>query len=379
MIALAPTMLRLLVVDDDVVILRTIKRYLKDFEVTCVETGAEAVEAAPRVQPDLILLDFNLPDSTGIEVMRTIRARGVRAPVLLMSGAFDSGAGAESLAYEADDYIAKPFLREALMRKLDRLLGEHELAQKVARQHAELVELHERRDYEASAARALLDQMVARGQFDPAHVRHALTSADQFPGDVVFGAELSDGRYRWMVGDVTGHSLASALVTIPLAGVFYTHARSRTPLPELIEAMDRELGELLPVSMFCTAVVCELDRRWGTLQVWNGGCPDVVVMSDPHVRFVTSMDPPLATRRRQMRKHEIVMMNVEPGDRVFAFSDGLPECRNPDGRMLGMGAVCHLVSEVRPPNVIEAMQGLIREFTQGQPPEDDISMIEVVI
>ena len=353
MIALAPTMPRMLVVDDDVVILRTIKRYLKDFEVTCVETGAEAVEAATRLQPDLILLDFNLPDSTGIEVMRTIRARGVRAPVLLMSGAFDSGAGAESLAYEADDYIAKPFLREALMRKLDRLLGEHELARKVARQHAELVELHERRDYEASAARALLDQMVARGQFDPGHVRHALTSADQFPGDVVFGAELSDGRYRWMVGDVTGHSLASALVTIPLAGVFYTHARSRTPLPELIEAMDRELGELLPVSMFCTGIVCELDRRWGTLQVWNGGCPDVVVMSDPDVRFVTSMDPPLATRRRQMRKHEIVMMTVEPGDRVFAFSDGLPECRSPDGAMLGMGAVYHLVSELRPPNVIE--------------------------
>lgn len=379
MIALAPALPRMLVVDDDVVILRTIKRYLKDYEVTCVETGAEAVEAAARTRPDLILLDFNLPDCTGIEVMRTIRASGMRAPVLLMSGAFDSGAGAESLAYEADDYIAKPFLREALMRKLDRLLGEYELAQKVARQHAELVELHERRDYEASTARALLDRMVARGQFDPKYVRHALTSADQFPGDVVFGAELSDGRYRWMVGDVTGHSLASALVTIPLAAVFYAHARSGAPLPKLIEAMDRELGELLPVSMFCTAVVCELDRRWGTLQVWNGGCPDVVVMTHPCVRYVTSMDPPLATRRRQMRTHEIVMMNVEPGDRVFAFSDGLPECRSPDGGMLGMGAVYHLVSEVRPPNVVEAVQTLIRDFTQGLPPDDDISMIEVVV
>jgi len=378
-IALAPSTPRMLVVDDDVVILRTIKRYLKDYDVTCVETGAEAVEAAARVQPDMILLDFNLPDSTGIEVMRTLRANGVRTPVLLMSGAFDSCAGAESVAYEADDYIAKPFLREALMRKLDRLLSEHELARKVARQHAELVELHERRDYAASTARSLPGLIVARGQFDPARVRHARTSAAQFPGDVVFGAELSDGRYRWMVGDVTGHSLASALVTIPLAGVFYSHARGRTPLPELIEAMDRELGDLLPVSMFCTAVVCELDRRWGTLQVWNGGCPDVIVLSDPHVRYVTSMDPPLATRRRQMRKHEIVMMNVEPGDRVFVCSDGLPECRNPEGALLGMGAVCNLVSELRPPNVIEAMHTLIREFTDGQPPDDDVSMIEVVV
>ena len=91
------------------------------------------------------------------------------------------------------------------------------------------------------------------------------------------------------------------------------------------------------------------------------------------------MDPPLATRRRQMRTHEIVMMNVEPGDRVFAFSDGLPECRSPDGGMLGMGAVYHLVSEVRPPNVVEAVQTLIRDFTQGLPPDDDISMIEVVV
>jgi len=379
MIAAVPAAPRMLVVDDDVVILRTIKRYLKDWDVTCVETGIEAVVEAARVRPDVILLDFNLPDGNGLEVMRTIRASGLRAPVLLMSGAFDSGAGAESLAYEADDYIAKPFLREALVRKLERLLAAHALSRQVAQQHAELVELHERRDYEAATARALLDRMVSRGQFDPTRVRHALTSADQFPGDVVFGAELADGRYRWMVGDVTGHSLASALVTIPLAGVFYAHARTLTPLPALIEAMDRELGELLPISMFCTAVVCELDRRGGTLQVWNGGCPDVVVMSASHVRYVPSTDPPLATRRRELRTHELVMVQVEPGDRVFAFSDGLPECRSPDGQMLGMGAVCHLVSEIRPPSVIDAVQALILAFTQGQPPDDDISMIEVEV
>ncbi len=379
MIALAPPVPRLLVVDDDLVILRTIKGYLKDYEITCVETGTEAVEAAAQIQPDLILLDFNLPDGTGIEVMRTIHASGLRAPVLLMSGAFDGSTGADALAYEADDFIAKPFLREALVRKLDRLLAAHELARKVAKQHDELVALYDRRDYEATAARALLDRMVARGQFDPASVRHALTSADQFPGDVVFGAELSDGRYRWMVGDVTGHSLASALVTIPLAGVFYAHAHNRAPLPALIEAMDRELGELLPVTMFCAAVVCELDRRAGTLQVWNGGCPDVFVVSDAPPRIVTSMDPPLATRRRQMRTHEIVMMNVAAGDRVFAFSDGLPECRDPGGEMLGMGAIYQMVTELRPPNLIEAMQVMLRDFTQDGVPDDDISMIEVIV
>ena len=64
-----------------------------------------------------------------------------------------------------------------------------------------------------------------RGHMGP-RVRIEVQTARDFGSDVVFGHELPDGRYRWLVGDVTGHTLASALVTITAACAASAAARS---------------------------------------------------------------------------------------------------------------------------------------------------------
>ena len=111
-------MSRILVVDDEPQILRSLKTSLaaNDYEVLTAGTGEEALAEAAAVQPDLVILDLGLPDLDGTEVVRHIRGWS-DMPIIVLSvrdrqedkiGALDAG---------ADDYVTKPFgLGELLAR-----------------------------------------------------------------------------------------------------------------------------------------------------------------------------------------------------------------------------------------------------------------------
>jgi two-component system OmpR family response regulator len=113
---------RLLVVDDEA----TVRELLSDtlrfvgFQVTSAATGAEAVEAARREPPDLILLDVMLPGIDGFEVVKRLRTAGGRpgrVPVLFLTARDDPEDKINGLTLGGDDYVTKPFnLRELIAR-----------------------------------------------------------------------------------------------------------------------------------------------------------------------------------------------------------------------------------------------------------------------
>ena len=105
----APTGARLLVVDDEPAILRTVRANLggHGFRVDTAETAREAVERA-QAHPDLILLDLGLPDGDGLDVIRTIREHS-ETPIIVLSARGGEGDKVRALDLGADDYLTKPF------------------------------------------------------------------------------------------------------------------------------------------------------------------------------------------------------------------------------------------------------------------------------
>ena len=377
--AISDARARILVVDDDVAIGGTIKRYLRqyDIEVTdCVETALQRLGEGTY---DLVLLDRRLPDGLGDVVVDSVRRRRWSLPIIMMSGEIDLQPYNPRVDYQPDDFIEKPFVREALVGKIEHQLTAHALRRQAARQRQELADLHTRRDQEVDVARTILDRMFARGEFDPATVRHLVLAADRLSGDVVFGAVLGAGVYRWMVGDVTGHTLSSALVTMPLAMAFYRSARQQAPLVEAIATLDGELATMLPANMFCVAAVCELDRRTGTLRVWNGGSPDVLIRrAHGDVTQIPSDGVPLAADRFAPPSHAVAEYRVEPGDRIYAFSDGMFELRDGAQQMLGFPRLLDIVRTGPAATIFDRLLGCIPART-GKGYDDDISLIEVIV
>jgi two-component system, OmpR family, response regulator MprA len=115
---------RILVVDDDLAVCRSIDRALRleGYEVITVASGHEALEAVTLNSPDALVLDLQLPDLDGLQVCRRIREAGDDTPILMLTARHGIDDRVQGLDAGADDYLVKPFALEELLARLRALL-----------------------------------------------------------------------------------------------------------------------------------------------------------------------------------------------------------------------------------------------------------------
>src|SRR5271167_5098068 len=111
---------RVLLVDDDAAIARSIELMLKVEEINVYRTdlGEEGVDLGKIYDYDIILLDLNLPDISGFEVLRSLRVSKVKTPILILSGLAGIEDKVRGLGFGTDDYMTKPFHRNELIARI---------------------------------------------------------------------------------------------------------------------------------------------------------------------------------------------------------------------------------------------------------------------
>jgi two-component system, OmpR family, response regulator len=128
--------MRILVVDDDLAILKLIERVLRDeaYAVDLASTGEEARTLALVNDYDGIVLDLQLGDRHGFEILQELRRNGRRTPVLLYSGSSDTQSIVRGLDAGADDYLVKPVSNEELRARVRSLIRRGAASSHVAEQ-----------------------------------------------------------------------------------------------------------------------------------------------------------------------------------------------------------------------------------------------------
>jgi DNA-binding response OmpR family regulator len=114
-------MIRVLLVDDEVRLTELLRLEL-DVEGYAVEVASDGatglMKARSNPEPDLIVLDWNLPDFSGVDICQRIRSSGVTTPILMLTGHDDIADRVKALDAGVDDYLVKPFSIEELMARL---------------------------------------------------------------------------------------------------------------------------------------------------------------------------------------------------------------------------------------------------------------------
>ena len=156
-------------------------------------------------------------------------------------------------------------------------------------------------------------------------------------GDLILVAQTPAGGQHVLLGDYTGHGLSAAIGAIPATETFHAMTRKGLGLREIVSEMNRKLHATLPTGQYLAACMLEWNPRLGIVRAWNGGLPDVIIVSGQGrgLARIPSRNIPLGIMGDGEVKHALDVRQIDHGDRIYLYSDGLIEARNKDGVMFG--------------------------------------------
>ena len=112
--------MRVLLIEDDTAMAKSIELMLgaDGFNVFTTDLGEEGIDLGKLYDYDIIILDLNLPDMHGYDVLKKLRAAKIDTPILILSGMAEPDKKVKGLGFGADDYLVKPFDRQELVARL---------------------------------------------------------------------------------------------------------------------------------------------------------------------------------------------------------------------------------------------------------------------
>lgn len=204
-------------------------------------------------------------------------------------------------------------------------------------------------------------------------------SCYEIGGDYYDFIEREDGRLVVALGDVSGKGTAAALLMSSLHAAVHAQAASHSSLVETITNVNKYLAENIPSNRFVTLFYAELDPKSGSLAFVNAGHnPPIIVHESGTVEQLSSGGLPLGiipdTDYREGRTQ------LQPGDVLVIYSDGVSEAINPGGEEFGPDRLCHVVSEnlnATAAGIRDRIESALTTFVQGTPANDDITLVIV--
>lgn len=320
-----------LVVDDSPVNLRLIAQTLQGqgYRILAARTGRAAIDIAQRTRPDLVLLDVMMPDLDGFEVCRALKANPAtrECVVIFLSALGEVADKVAGLELGAADYITKPIQAEEVLARVANHLARLHLEREVRRGRDAL---ERELDGAARMQRLLLPaELPATGRVGfAAHYRTSRYAG----GDYYDVLPLPGGRYGIFVADVSGHGAPAAIVMAMIRAVLHGCPRETFGAAEVLQHLNTHFQYLWDTPMFATALCGVLDPDAARLTLACAGHP-------LPLRSRRGLVEPLACANAfpllmmEMAEVSVAVHDLEPGDRVLFFTDGVTERQGPGEAM----------------------------------------------
>lgn len=379
---------RILVADDSPdnrkLLLKTLGRL--GHEVIEAANGREAIELSRRLLPDLILLDIVMPEIDGYQVCSTLKDDKLTAdiPIIFLSAMTEIKDKIKGLESGGVDYITKPFDRGEVLARVQNQM-------KIRSLMRELIEKQVRLDEDLKAAAAIQRSLLPREALDVDNLEAAwkFVPCEMIGGDIFNFFRLDECHVSFYMLDVSGHGVPSAMVTVSVSQMLHSPGgrlgKKQTETPpfyeiaspgSVLDALDREY----PMSRFdkyFTMVYAVLNLHTGQMRYSNAAHPPPLLLrSDGRLDFldkggtIIGLDGILPFEEGEFY--------LEPGDKVFFFTDGLTEYQKEGGEFFGEGRFHSILKELKDyplPVILDKVHDSLMKFGSDARPQDDVSLL----
>lgn len=379
-----PEKLRILIADDndsDRLILQTIVRKQGHIVYPAAD-GSEAIEIFEKERPDIVLMDALMPNVDGFEAARAIKrlAGEDLVPIIFLTSLKDAASLADCLDAGGSDFLNKPYNRIILQAKIMAFARMRKLHETVQAQRDEISVHHDHLIHEQEVAKAVFDNIAHPGCIGAENIKCLISPMAVFNGDMVLAARKPSGGMYVLLGDFTGHGLPAAIGAMPASEIFYGMTQKGFFMQEILREINKKLKSILPIGVFCCTCMIDLSFRDGMLEVWTGGLPDLVFYKSKtkSIELIESKNLPLGVLSDERFSSNTEVYKIDPGDRIFLWSDGIHEAMNAEGEMFGPERIAQVFKDTESPD--DLFDGLIKsvdKFTDGGAQDDDHTIVEV--
>ena len=394
--------LRVLIVDDSKAQRKILSLSLKRWGYSVVEaaSGEEALSLCREECFDLVLSDWMMPGMTGLDFCKQFRAlpREGYGYFILLTSKSEKAEIADGLHGGADDFLTKPVSPDELRARLragERILGmQQELVEKnrlVGSTLLELQKLYDSLDRDLLEARKLQQTLVRDKfrDFGGGAASMLLRPSGHVGGDLVGCFEISAYRIVVYSVDVSGHGVASAMMTARLSGLLSggspeqnlafsmdKNGQRKASPPEVVAArLNSLMIDDLKVEQYFTMAYAEIDLETGNVWLVQAGHPHPMIMRKSG-RIDTLGSGGLPIGLLPDASFERIEARLEPGDRRVLLSDGVTECPDSSGRELGENGLEHILLAnytLDSPALLEAVVLDLTQFHGASDFPDDVS------
>ena len=373
--------LKILVADDNPSDRLLLETMLSQFGHV-VETAVDGQDAVERFDPEsvqLVCLDIKMPRKDGWEAALEIQAKAQHrlVPIVFLSGVSDPIALQKCLEVGATDFISKPYNPTLVSAKLNAIARLLVLQRTLSEQRDELSTLNQQMVHDQEVAKIVYERITHSNCLSDPALKTLHQGSHTFNGDVILAAYKPNGGMHLLLGDFTGHGLSAAIGALPLADIFFEWTEKGFVMRQILPEINKRLQAILPPNMFCAAAFIDINVNNRTIEVWNGGLPDLLYFGQDASRpkLVKSESLPLGILEEREFEVNIELLSYEPGDYFVAFTDGVYEARTADNKIRYNYALDPLYKGLVNDPPFEWLERMLSEEGILDDPHDDISVL----
>ena len=377
-------MVNILVVDDEVdvepMVRQRYRREIRAGRITLffAHDGLHALEMMDRT-PDiaLVITDIKMPRMDGLTLLERLADRtDLMAKTIIVSAYGDIANIRAGMNRGAFDFVTKPISFEDLDLTIKRALDKGRMERLARDAHLRVLEVQKEFEWARRVQKGILPRPWPKG--GPEDLFGFMRAAQEVAGDSYDFIPIDDDHVGFAVADVAGKGIAAAMMASITHALLRALASDFPDPAECIAKLNRLLTAHNPEMLFVTLLFCVLNRRTGVVSMANAGHPWPLRLDADGVVTTLSGRTGIPVGIKETATWSSTTVTLNPGERLFLYSDGLTETTNAAGDLFGAERIIQRLQALAQEETGVLMRQLIAEideFRGDKPVLDDMTCL----
>lgn len=395
--------IRVAVIDDAKFMRKVLKDILEkeEFDVVEFESASKAITDIPKMGIDAVLVDYEMPDMDGLEFIDKFKPQVREIPTVMLTTDTNVNVALKAIRMGAADFLNKPVKSDELIYIIKKIVKSNNLKKENQRLFLELKrrekELEKKNRQISKLYNDLEDELQMASEIQKKLMPETFPDMDGFKfavkylpsqdigGDFYDMIQMSNGYYGVAFADVSGHGIPAALLSTMFKVYLMTYSEDIISPAETMELLNDVVVETFPegkfISIFYLVIYpgdnkvryCKAAQEPGVLVRKNGEIRELITSGQVLGLFSEEDFPGIL----DFQDGEV---ELEPGDKIFLYTDGIVEALNKKEEFYGMERLKQLLLENKDAGaqeLIDIVYGDLMDFIEGLPIHDDLTLLVI--